>query len=71
MLTRSLSNAGRLITLVGERMGKPLTANAMRRWRANEWRRTYPDFVVNAWLGHTEAVARSTYLTPTKDYYRA
>jgi integrase len=71
MLTRSLSNAGRLITLVGERMGKPLTANAMRRWRANEWRRTYPDFVVNAWLGHTEAVARSTYLTPTEDYYRA
>lgn len=71
MRKRSASNAGRLIAQVADRMGVPLTANAMRRWRANTWRRTYPDFVVNAWLGHTEAVARSTYLTPTEDYYRA
>lgn len=64
------SVAGRLIAAVGERLGAPLTANSMRRWRAASWRRMYPDYVVNAWLGHTEAVARAAYLNPTEEHYR-
>lgn len=42
-----------------EPWAKPL--HTLRAWRARTWRDQYPDFVVNLWLGHSQAVAMDHY----------
>lgn len=60
----------RVIAQVAATINEPVTANSLRRWRAVSWHTKYPSHVVCAWLGHTEAVARSHYLKPTEEFYQ-
>ncbi len=46
---------------------KPL--HTLRAWRATTWRAEYPDFVVNHWLGHSQAVAIGHYAKAVPDTY--
>ena len=69
LLPCSASNANKMLKRAAEDLGVPFTFNSLRRWRAMSWRGVYPDHVVNKWLGHTEAVARSTYLSVEDKYY--
>jgi len=68
-LPSSASAANKMLTNASKQLGIPFTFNSLRRWRAMSWRGKYPDYVVNKWLGHTEAVARSTYLSVEDKYY--
>ena len=60
---RSGSNIAHAVAKVADAMGQPLTCNAMRRGRANTWMREYPGWVAQKFLGHSDAVARSHYLS--------
>lgn len=49
---------------------KPL--HTLRKWRATTWRATYPEHVVDSWLGHSLAVARQHYASvPESSYDRS
>jgi integrase len=50
-----------------EPWGKVL--HTLRANRATIWRQHYPEHVVDAWMGHSLAVARKHYVLPTNDYY--
>lgn len=49
----------------------PKPFHALRGWRATTWRQTYPEYVVDAWLGHSLAVARKHYVAPPEAMYAA
>lgn len=49
------------------RVERPL--RTLRRWRAQTWAMTYPEAVVDAWMGHSLAVARKHYRRVPDDYY--
>lgn len=48
---------------------KPL--HSLRKWRATTWRNTYPEHVVDAWLGHSLAVARQHYASVPESCYES
>ncbi|HUX01253.1 MAG TPA: site-specific integrase [Phycisphaerae bacterium] len=41
----------------------------LRRARDMEWKKKYPAYVVNAWMGHSEAVSNRHYLAVPEQYY--
>ena len=43
--------------------------HGLRRRRASTWKLVYPAYVVNLWLGHSEAVSRKSYLTVPEALY--
>ncbi len=46
---------------------KPL--QSLRAWRATEWRAAHPDYIVDAWLGHSLSVARRFYVQVPESAY--
>ena len=43
--------------------------HTLRKHRATTWKQQYPEFVVDAWLGHSLEVSRAHYLTVPESYY--
>lgn len=43
--------------------------HSMRAWRATTWKQTYPEYVVDSWLGHSQEVSRAHYLTIPEHLY--
>ena len=44
---------------------------ALRRWRAETWRGTMPEHVVDAMMGHSLEVARAYYVRVAEEYFKA
>lgn len=70
----SFHNVARNIHTIFKKAGvepwlKP--TKALREWRATTWRRHFPENVVDAWLGHSLAVARKHYAKVEDHYYQA
>lgn len=47
----------------------PKPFHAWRGWRSTSWKQTFPEHVVDSWLGHSQAVARAHYNTVPDHYY--
>lgn len=65
-------NLNRQMLAVAVRAGVgryPKPFHALRASRATVWRRSYPEHVVDAWLGHSLAVARKHYVTVEERYF--
>lgn len=43
--------------------------HALRKFRATHWRQVYPEFVVDAWMGHSASVAKRFYVSIPESYY--
>lgn len=43
--------------------------HALRGWRDSTWKLKYPEYVVDAWLGHSLEVSRRHYLAVPEDIY--
>lgn len=67
------NNLHRGIAHIFATAGVPLWSkpfHSLRAWRATTWKQTYPEYVVDAWLGHSREVSRMHYLTIPEDLYR-
>jgi integrase len=47
----------------------PRPFHALRDWRSTTWKKLYPEFVVDSWLGHSQEVARKHYNTVPEEFY--
>ncbi len=45
--------------------------HTLRKWRSTTWKKQYPEFVVDTWLGHGAEVAREHYNRVPDEYYKA
>lgn len=49
----------------------PQPFQELRRWRARTWKQHHPEWVVDAWMGHSLSVSRKFYLSVPDEQYRA
>lgn len=48
----------------------PMPFHAWRKWRSSTWKQRYPEFIVDAWLGHSIGVARRHYTQIPEEVYQ-
>lgn len=67
----SPNNLNRQMSLIMDKAGLSWSEpfHGLRRRRASTWKLVYPAYVVNLWLGHSEAVSRKSYLTVPESLY--
>lgn len=72
IVTGRVWDSSRAIPPIAVRAGLepwPDPLKALRRWRVSTWRAQYPADYVNAWCGHSQAVATRHYVEVPDEFY--
>lgn len=72
VLTMSRNNLNRNIKVTMRRADLPEWSapfHALRKWRDTTWKMKYPEYVVDAWMGHSLEVSRIHYVRPPETMY--